>query len=50
MFPIVRILRADAVDCHIQPRELRPLQARDGAENADLLGVAELRLEADHVP
>src|SRR3546814_14026220 len=33
-----------------QPRELGLLQAGDGAEQADLFGMLELGLEADHVP
>ena len=33
-----------------QPRELGILQARDGAEQADLLGMLQLGLEADDVP
>ena len=33
-----------------QPRELGLLEAGDGAEQADLLGMLQLGLEADHVP
>ena len=33
-----------------EPRELRFAEARDHAEDAHLLGVLQLGLEADHVP
>ena len=33
-----------------EPRELSILEPRDHAENAHLLAVLQLRLEADHVP
>src|SRR4029077_7330859 len=33
-----------------EPRELCLLEPRDGAEDADLLGVFQLGLEPDHVP
>src|SRR3546814_9679935 len=50
--PVEQFRRADeavAVEA-AQPRELGLLQAGDGAEHADLFGMLELGLEADHVP
>src|SRR3546814_8291200 len=50
--PVEQFRRADeavAVEA-AQPRELGLLQAGDGAEQADLFGMLELGLEADHVP